>query len=149
MVLPLACVTNSRYLDHDTFHSMVSHAGYDVVQHSDSNKLARWLLRRKDVSSQDGKEEAKWDGSYFKKNEIRVGPSYNNFCIRLGKPLGAKEGRAQEDLPKAVGGPDGDGSEGSDAEDSEGDDDDEQDDREGTDTDADDDDEDDDPVLSD
>ncbi len=81
LVLPLACVANSRYLDHDRLRDLLASAGWDVELQADSKRLTRWLCRRKTPEA-----KAKWDGEEFKKVEVRSGLSSNNFCIRLGRP---------------------------------------------------------------
>lgn len=92
LVLPFACVSNSRYLTHERLTEIFSSAGYDVVRQSDSKRLTRWLVRRKATAPKGKKlkagEEAQagWDGKVFKKQEIvkqgKIG--LNNFCILLG-----------------------------------------------------------------
>jgi 25S rRNA (adenine2142-N1)-methyltransferase len=82
LVLPLACVSNSRYLDHDHLRRILDACGWSIVTQSDSKRLTRWLCQRKQPRK--GKEkEAGWDGTVFKKTELRKGPSFNNFCIRV------------------------------------------------------------------
>lgn len=75
IVLPLACLNNSRYLTHKHFKSMLRSFGFGaVLKQHDSAKLSYWLLQR------DG-AEAGWDGQTFKKAEIRAGVKRNNFAI--------------------------------------------------------------------
>ncbi|KDN43190.1 hypothetical protein K437DRAFT_225796 [Tilletiaria anomala UBC 951] len=80
LVLPLACVENSRYLDHARLRAILHACGWNVVEQNDSAKLTRWLCQRRQDQAQAG-----WDGTSFKKEEIRKGPSFNNFCIRVGQ----------------------------------------------------------------
>ena len=87
VVLPLACVTNSRYMTHDHFRKIVHACGYDVVENEDSVRLTRWLLQQRERP--DGKTFSSsltdvspfWDGTVFKKRELQAGARRNNFCI--------------------------------------------------------------------
>ncbi|PWN93442.1 hypothetical protein FA10DRAFT_264093 [Acaromyces ingoldii] len=100
LVLPLACVTNSRYLDHERLRSILDSCGWNVVVQDDSKRLTRWLCQRKGALSSEesgsigetnkgkkakkGKrnnDQAEWDGTEWKKQEIKVGATLNNFCI--------------------------------------------------------------------
>lgn len=74
LVLPLACVCNSRYMTHAHLREILSSAGYGVVRQEDSKRLTRWLLRQ---------EFPGWDGRVFKKKELVRGTTLNNFCIVL------------------------------------------------------------------
>lgn len=90
VVLPLPCLTNSRYMTHDHFASLVRATGYDVVRNEDSHRLTRWLLQeaepRTDIRSDTDVRRAFWDGSVFAKRQLRPGAQRNNFCILLGPP---------------------------------------------------------------
>lgn len=89
VVLPLACVENSRYMTHEHFKKLVHSAGYDVVRNEDSQRLTRWLLQEKEphhdrpLKSSEEARSAFWDGTTFTKRELRSGALRNNFCIRL------------------------------------------------------------------
>lgn len=76
LVLPLACVNSSRYLDHDRLTQILDSTGWEVVKQDDSNRLTRWLCQRK--------KKSEWDGTVYTKKEIRKAVKANNFCIRLG-----------------------------------------------------------------
>ncbi|CAO1627516.1 unnamed protein product [Sympodiomycopsis kandeliae] len=76
LVLPLACVNSSRYLDHERLTQILDSTGWKVVVQDDSNRLTRWLCQRKSKSE--------WDGTVYTKKEIRKAIKANNFCIRLG-----------------------------------------------------------------
>jgi 25S rRNA (adenine2142-N1)-methyltransferase len=72
VALPLACVDNSRYLDHARFRAILASCGWSVVRQDDSARLTRWLCRQ---------ESKSWDGVEWKKKEIKKGVKLNNFCI--------------------------------------------------------------------
>lgn len=77
LVLPLQCLTNSRYMNQTHLKKILDSIGFKVLKQSDSAKLSRWLLQRKP------QEEAVWDGTVFKKRELNPGPERNNFAIVL------------------------------------------------------------------
>lgn len=85
VVLPLACVANSRYMTHEHFRAIVQSMGYDVVRQEDSLRLTRWLLQQRDPkASEAGHQDIAslfWDGTLFKKRELRAGAQRNNFCM--------------------------------------------------------------------
>ncbi|EPQ29754.1 uncharacterized protein PFL1_02973 [Pseudozyma flocculosa PF-1] len=83
LVLPLPCLTNSRYLTHDHLRSIVSSAGYDVVVQDDSKRLTRWLLKRKKSPRN------KWDRTVYRKKELVGGAYRNNFAICMGDDASA------------------------------------------------------------
>lgn len=45
IVLPLPCINNSRYLDHDRFTAMLQHLECHLLQHHFSKKLAFYLFQ--------------------------------------------------------------------------------------------------------
>ena len=59
--------------------------GYDVVRQEDSQRLTRWLLQQRDPQATEAarRDVASlfWDGTVFKKRELRAGAQRNNFCI--------------------------------------------------------------------
>lgn len=70
-------MANSRYLTHQHFTKMLSSFGFGtLLKQHDSAKLSYWLLQR------DG-PDAGWDGTEFKKKEIRSGVKRNNFAITM------------------------------------------------------------------
>ncbi|PWZ03205.1 hypothetical protein BCV70DRAFT_197437 [Testicularia cyperi] len=77
LVLPLPCLTNSRYMNQTHLRSLIDSIGFNVLKQSDSAKLSRWLLQRKPAP------ENQWNGTVFKKREINPGPERNNFAIVL------------------------------------------------------------------
>ena len=74
LVLPVACVSNSRYLDHDHLRRILASVGFDeVVRQRDTAKLTIWLARRAETLP----ERAALP--IWRKTEIRRGvASYNN-----------------------------------------------------------------------
>ena len=93
LILPLACVTNSRYMTHEHLGALVRSAGFTVERNEDSRRLTRWLLRQaapRNASPAPAHltlaEAARfrfWDGTPFKKRELVPGATRNNFCILL------------------------------------------------------------------
>ncbi|KIS71311.1 25S rRNA (adenine2142-N1)-methyltransferase [Mycosarcoma maydis] len=90
LVLPLSCLTNSRYMNQSHLRAILSSLGFNVVKQSDSNKLSRWLLQRKplkerqEAAANNGNAAAasdEWDGTVFKKRDINPGKDRNNFAI--------------------------------------------------------------------
>lgn len=75
LVLPAPCVTNSRYLDEDRLIDIMRTLGFEKVRRKMSAKLVYYLWRY------DG--QVKQERKIFKKEEIRLGKSRNNFAIVL------------------------------------------------------------------
>jgi 25S rRNA (adenine2142-N1)-methyltransferase len=73
LVLPAACVSNSRYLDEIKLESMMESIGYMSVKKKISNKLIYYLWR---IGSSVTQRRV-----VHKKVEIRSGKSRNNFAI--------------------------------------------------------------------
>lgn len=73
LVLPLPCVSNSRYFDHTRLVEMMESIGFALVRSYVAKKLQYWLWR--------------WKGSafiqrkVFKKEMVNPGSNRNNFCI--------------------------------------------------------------------
>ncbi|KAK5941926.1 25S rRNA (adenine2142-N1)-methyltransferase [Knufia obscura] len=75
VVLPLPCLTNSRYMTHDHFVSIMESLGYELREHHESQKLSYMLFMW---------NGAKHDKSkVFKKVEINPGRTRNNFAVVL------------------------------------------------------------------
>lgn len=71
LVLPLACVQNSRYIDHERLTGILKTLGWSVEVQRDSALLTYWLLQKSpDVDSN------KWP-----RKEVRGGVKRNNFVI--------------------------------------------------------------------
>lgn len=89
LVLPLSCLTNSRYMKQSHLRAILSSLGFNVLKQSDSAKLSRWLLQRKPLAERKQAAEASeapnaaedWDGTVFKKRELNPGNDRNNFAI--------------------------------------------------------------------
>ncbi len=77
IVLPLACVTNSRYLNQALFERMLNSTGFVIEKQKESKKL--WFCVCRKVGEQTGKSERK----SFKRRLCRGGTGRNNFCIIL------------------------------------------------------------------
>jgi 25S rRNA (adenine2142-N1)-methyltransferase len=76
LVLPVSCVTNSRYLDDARLEAIMQALGYEIIQQKLSNKLAYYLWRATNLTL--GKRT-----DSFKKVEVRAGRTRNNFAIVL------------------------------------------------------------------
>lgn len=88
LVLPLPCLTNSRYMSHVRFTSILTTLGWTSVKQFDSPKLTYWLLRSNGPSNGDGK--------VWKREEVRAGVRRNNFCVIVGGKVG-EEGEGEEE----------------------------------------------------
>ncbi|XP_014661707.1 PREDICTED: 25S rRNA (adenine(2142)-N(1))-methyltransferase-like isoform X2 [Priapulus caudatus] len=74
VVLPLACLSNSRYLTHDNFHVMMESLGHSLIASHNSTKLSHKAFRKK------SRLPEKCD---FPKKVVQPGGNKNNFCIVL------------------------------------------------------------------
>lgn len=90
IVLPLACLNNSRYLDFKRFRMILNYLGFKVIKQHNSTKLTYWFLEKEEHHSQSHKKDQttqNLDKTYsslkFPKVQIRTGPSRNNFCIKV------------------------------------------------------------------
>jgi 25S rRNA (adenine2142-N1)-methyltransferase len=79
IVLPLKCVTNSRYWTHDTFVECMSHLYCTLTQYHHSQKLAFYLFHWKGIEE----DYSCIESAKFPKKLVNDGPGKNNFCIRL------------------------------------------------------------------
>ncbi|KAI9202360.1 putative methyltransferase-domain-containing protein [Polychytrium aggregatum] len=76
IVIPLPCVTNSRYMTHDHFVGLMGQIGFDLIEFHHATKVAYYLFRKSaDSDSVDP------SGVALKKVEINPGPGRNNFAI--------------------------------------------------------------------
>ncbi|GAA5885803.1 hypothetical protein JCM6882_007567 [Rhodosporidiobolus microsporus] len=95
LVLPLPCLTNSRYMTPDRLRSILASTGWDVAVQHDSAKLTHWLLRRSEKGP---------DGVAWKRESVREGVSRNNFVIvvkpgeEVEKPGQGKKTAAAEEV---------------------------------------------------
>ena len=76
LVLPLPCVTNSRYLDENLLNCIMKKLGFSIVYLHKSTKIIYCLYE--------------WDGVqsntlHFPKTELRPGSNRNNFCITFNE----------------------------------------------------------------
>ena len=73
LVLPAACIVNSRFMSEDHFTSMMTSLGYALLQRKQTSKLIYylWMLRDQGVPTM------------FAKKEINPGRNRNNFSIVL------------------------------------------------------------------
>ena len=80
LVLPLACVENSRYLTRETFDDLLRAVGFELVkfQGRTAGKLAYWLYQR-----QPSEKVPQVDPRWQRKNIVIDGGRRNNFAIRL------------------------------------------------------------------
>ncbi|RKP24286.1 hypothetical protein SYNPS1DRAFT_17433, partial [Syncephalis pseudoplumigaleata] len=75
LVLPLPCINNSRYMDHDRLVEMLASIGLNrLVAHHHSSRLAYYLFQR-DAAT------VATRSARFTKKEIHPGGKRNNFCI--------------------------------------------------------------------
>lgn len=77
LVLPSACVTNSRYIDHARLTAILKKLNYAIEEQEDTPKLTYWLARWRGPSTQ-GK--ARWKKTPI---EGRQKGARNNFAIVL------------------------------------------------------------------
>lgn len=75
LVLPVACVTNSRYLDEERLEAIMESLGYRKVKWKTSAKLAYYLWKHEKIPENESKP--------FTKQAVRAGKSRNNFAITL------------------------------------------------------------------
>ncbi|KAK0555277.1 25S rRNA (adenine2142-N1)-methyltransferase [Tilletia horrida] len=109
LILPLPCVTKSRYCSPEHLSDMLKSAGWTVIFRQDSKRLTRWLLREKPGVRRKGEigcegggkglRERWWDGRHFGRKEVVVGVRLNNFCIKLV----GKDGAAEEEEQASIG----------------------------------------------
>ncbi|BGP39597.1 25S rRNA (adenine2142-N1)-methyltransferase [Rhodotorula kratochvilovae] len=72
LVLPLPCLTNSRYLSHERLTALLASTGWKTVKQHDSARLTYWLVQRTEEGP---------DGKEWKREQVRKGASRNNFVI--------------------------------------------------------------------
>ncbi|MCJ1463394.1 hypothetical protein MMC07_002001 [Pseudocyphellaria aurata] len=86
LVLPAACVTNSRYLDERGLEDMMRQLGYARTRRKMSKKLVYYFWRFVGAGGdKDLEEDSKFEKAprLFRKKEIRPGAKRNNFWIEL------------------------------------------------------------------
>ncbi|KAK6458027.1 YBZ1-like protein [Scheffersomyces xylosifermentans] len=77
LVLPLPCITNSRYFDNELLQNIMKELGFKQIFAYEAKKVAYWLF---DWSGQVSKKKKK-----FTKKELYSGSKRNNFCITIGE----------------------------------------------------------------
>jgi 25S rRNA (adenine2142-N1)-methyltransferase len=75
IVLPLACVENSRYMNDDLFCEIVQSTGFRLIQSHKSKKLVYYLYQR---------DIARKTDLNPRKLELRNGKQRNNFFVSFG-----------------------------------------------------------------
>lgn len=73
IVLPLACLDNSRYMTDDLLDEIMASLGFKKVKGHDSRKLSFKMYQKEEAK---GKQD-------FKKRKVREGVRCNNFCITM------------------------------------------------------------------
>ncbi|PIA18699.1 hypothetical protein COEREDRAFT_33665, partial [Coemansia reversa NRRL 1564] len=81
LVLPRACVTNSRYLDDERLQTIMQHLGFEQLFIHHTSKLAHYLYRLS-TSVRSNDEESKHE-YLFKKKLLHSSAGRNNFAIVL------------------------------------------------------------------
>ena len=78
LVLPAACVVNSRWFNDERLTLMMGSLGYVMLRRKQTVKLVYylWLHREKGMP----------DKQRFGKEEVNPGGRRNNFCIVMKKP---------------------------------------------------------------
>ena len=77
LVLPAACIMNSRYMDEERLTLLMASLGYVLLKFKQTAKLiySLWQLRDRPVPEEQD----------FKKMQVNPGPGRNNFSIVLHK----------------------------------------------------------------
>ncbi|KAJ2690399.1 25S rRNA (adenine2142-N1)-methyltransferase [Coemansia spiralis] len=76
LVLPLSCVTNSRYLDDERLLAIAQHLGLEKLHMHHTAKLAHYLYRLSSSATRSTEEDGQ-----FKKKMLHSAPGRNNFSI--------------------------------------------------------------------
>jgi 25S rRNA (adenine2142-N1)-methyltransferase len=84
IVIPAACITNSRYMNHVLFLRIVQAAGFELSRHKITTKLALYALRRKVCSATDDEK-----AGLGCRRLCRTGRQRNNFAVLIGGEWGA------------------------------------------------------------
>ncbi|KAJ2007437.1 25S rRNA (adenine2142-N1)-methyltransferase [Coemansia thaxteri] len=79
LVLPLSCLTNSRYLDDDRLLAIMNHLGFEQIAIHHTAKLAHYLYRLATRPVASSSEPAA--AAPFKKKLLHSSPGRNNFTI--------------------------------------------------------------------
>jgi 25S rRNA (adenine2142-N1)-methyltransferase len=84
VVIPAACITNSRYMNHAMFVRILQAVGFQLARHKITPKLALYALRRSDCAVTD--DEMAGLGC---RRLCRTGQHRNNFAVLIGGEWGA------------------------------------------------------------
>ncbi len=84
VVIPAACITNSRYMNHVLFVRILHAVGFQLSRHKITPKLALYALRRSACEASG--EEVAGLGS---RRLCRTGQHRNNFAVLIGGEWGA------------------------------------------------------------
>ncbi|KAK3717756.1 25S rRNA (adenine2142-N1)-methyltransferase [Vermiconidia calcicola] len=77
LVLPAACISNSRYMNEERLTLMMASLGYVCLKRKQTAKLIYYLWQLRDRLSPDEQK--------FPKREVNPGGQRNNFCVVLQK----------------------------------------------------------------
>ncbi|GAA6062207.1 hypothetical protein JCM10212_006488 [Sporobolomyces blumeae] len=97
IVLPLPCLTNSRYMNHARFRSILASTGWTEVKQHDSAKLTYWFVKESEPAGSKG------DGKAWKREEVVKGVERNNFCIVVKPDHDVERDVEGEREPEVVG----------------------------------------------
>lgn len=78
IVLPLPCLSNSRYMSTDRFHKLMQSLGYTNIRYHEAKKVCYMLYKRHDLN-----ENLSLTKLFYKKQQSRDGHKMNNFNILL------------------------------------------------------------------
>ncbi|KAJ2506809.1 25S rRNA (adenine2142-N1)-methyltransferase [Coemansia sp. RSA 2052] len=81
LVLPLSCVTNSRYLDDDRLLAIAQHLGFEQLNVHHTAKLAHYLYRLSRRPAATESPVKNDEEGQFKKKLLHSAPGRNNFSI--------------------------------------------------------------------
>jgi 25S rRNA (adenine2142-N1)-methyltransferase len=81
VVLPLPCISNSRYFDRNLLIQLVNSIGFRMVCYKESKKLCYLVFERLELGN--ALKSEKPSKNLYKKTEIHSGKKKNNFCILL------------------------------------------------------------------
>lgn len=111
IVLPLACVNNSRYMKHSRFVKMLKSLGFELTKSKTSAKLCFFVFRK--LSAEERAQDGTMQPREFKRKLCRGGLGRNNFCIILAGPRGRRAaGRDEEEAEDSEGEQKGEDTEG-------------------------------------
>jgi 25S rRNA (adenine2142-N1)-methyltransferase len=83
VMVPRACIDNSRYCTDSLFQQALETAGFEVAVVDHSARLARYLARRRTTGLHEGTCPVTLPKGLDKRTVVRSGGQRNNFCILL------------------------------------------------------------------